>query len=274
MDLTATKSIAGRHKYKSVDSNNNRNPIEDQETSSSVCLNCGAELLGKFCAECGQSTLTSRYSYRAFVNEIYIKFRSIDALATLRTFHALSVRPGEFVQAYLAGKRVGFTNPITYFFYYFVVEVFVLAFLQWATGNPGYGKQGTVGLEVQVVTLITTIFWGLLWWVFFRRSNLNLVENAIAAIYFVAQVNIFSLIFLIAVTPFAKRYPAVKDLIYAIEAVLYFGYGIAFCRKLSRDPLWLLLPKQLLLSVLFLVITILVFAADFLGGVLITGTTS
>jgi len=252
-----------------VDPNNKTNPNEEQQLDPSICLNCAAEVLSKFCTECGQSTSTARYTFRSFANEIYSKFRSINALATLRTFHALVSRPSEFVQGYLSGVRVGFTNPIAYFFYYFVIEVFVLAFLQWATGDSNFGKHGTTGLHLQAATLVSTIFWGALWWLFFRRSDLNLIENVIAAIYFVAQVNIISLIFLIIAAPFANRYPMIQSIIFSAESLLNLVYGVFFGRKLFGDPLWMLIPKQMVLSLLLVMITILVFMVDFLGSELL-----
>lgn len=224
------------------------------------CLNCHAGLSGDFCAKCGQASSTERYTFKSFAREIYNRFHTIDTVATFHTFLGLLIEPGKFVSQYLAGKRVGYTAAVTYFFYFFVVEIAVRSLLFRLTGNEDLGNTSMDNLQMQVLTLASTIFWGCLWYLFYRKSPLNLFESIIAAIYFVAQVNIFSLILLILSAPLTLRYPWLGDLPAFVELGLYFAYGIFFCRRLFREPYWRLVPKQLVLSCLFIVIVmILVF---------------
>ena len=233
------------------------------------CLNCGADLEGAFCKECGQSASVERYTLKSFSREIYHKFRSLDATATFNTFKALIVDGGTFVEDYLEGKRVGFTNPVMYFFYYFVIDVLLIKVLRVVTSNPTFHQDGATGFDLQIVALVSTVFWGFLWWVFFRKSGLNLVENVVAAIYYVAQVNIVSLIFLIVSALFASRYPSLDQASSIIEVFLYFGYGIYFGRQLLKDPLWKLIPKQLVLTVIYFVILMVVLLFDLTGNVIL-----
>lgn len=232
------------------------------KASSQTCLNCGSDLDGAFCRNCGQSASVERYTLKSLGTEIYQKFRSLDATSTFNTFKALTLRGGTFVQEYLDGKRVGFTNPIVYFFYFFVIEALLIRGLRIVTANPTLGAQGASGFDLQIVALASTVFWGFLWWVFFRRSELNLVENAVAAVYYVAQVNIVSLVFLIISAIFAKRFPWVEFATTAAEILVYFGYGIYFGRTLLKDPLWKLIPKHLLLSIIYFVILFVFLAFD------------
>lgn len=232
---------------------------------SYLCLNCSANTNGAFCNECGQAVSVERYSLRSLVREIYLRFRSFEAVSTYRTFKALSVEGGEFVRRYLAGKRVGFTNPIVYFFYYFILEIFVVRSLQVVTADPSFGDHGVTGFDLQVIALIATIFWGIFWWVLFRKSGLNLVENSVAALYFVAHVNIISLTFLALSAVFVSWYPSAKYLSAAATGLLYFAYGIYFGRHLFNDPIWKLIPKQLFLTVVYVVILVSVLTADIVG---------
>lgn len=222
------------------------------------CLNCRTRLVSNFCAICGQAATVERYTLGSFVREIYKKFHSVDALSTLRTFLSLTFNPGKFVNLYLRGKRVGYTAPITYFFYFFVLEVTVRWVLHALTGNDDLGNASSDNLRTQLLTLASTVFWGGLWWIFYRSSPLNLTESVIAAIYFVAHLNLLSIFFLVAGAPFATKYPIVSNITAFAEIFLALFYGIFFCRRLYREPYWKLVPKQFVLTIIFLFITLAV----------------
>ncbi len=253
----------------SVVAEESKENVVDGEPAVQICLNCGGELDGAFCKQCGQSALVERYTLKSLAHEIYQKFRSLDATATFNTFKALTLRGGSFVEDYLAGKRVGFTNPIVYFFYFFVIEIFLIRGLRWLIGDPSFGQQGVSGVDLQIVALASTVFWGFLWWAFFRSSGLNLVENAVAAVYYVAQVNILSLVFLVISAFFAKRYPWIVQANTLGEVLVYFGYGIYFGKSLLKDPLWRLVPKHLVLSVIYFLILFVFLAFDAVGNLII-----
>jgi len=222
------------------------------------CLNCRARLSSNFCAFCGQAATVERYTLASFAREIYKKFHSVDALATLRTFRSLMFKPGKFVTLYLSGRRVGYTAPITYFFYFFVLEITVRWVLHTLTGDADVGNTSADNFRTQLLTLLSTVFWGGLWWIFYRKSPLNLTESIIAAIYFVAQVNLLSILILIAGTLLGSKSLRATSVTALADVILVLFYGIFFCRRLYREPYWKLVPKQFVLTIIFLFITLAV----------------
>jgi hypothetical protein len=82
-------------------------------SSHAVCLNCGTQLTGKFCQECGQSASTHRLSIKHFVmHDIVHGMWHVDR-GLLFTLGCLFTRPGDFVHEYIGGKRAGHFNVIT-----------------------------------------------------------------------------------------------------------------------------------------------------------------
>jgi hypothetical protein len=235
------------------------------------CLNCGSLFTGNFCNECGQSGSVQRYSLKAIGREIYDQFRKIDATTTYRTFWQLAIQPGEFVRSYLSGQRVGFLGPVKYFFYSFVVQVFVGVWLFWLTNDSSFKELGHLEFRVEIVSFITTGFWGVLWALFYRKSGLTVIENMVAAILFVAQANFLSIILQLI------SYPLIRSGLLATSAVdigklsLQIIYSFYFVRKLFQEAFTSLIPKQLVLSVLYVVLVFLIFFLLFVSEMALKG---
>jgi hypothetical protein len=87
-----------------------------------ACASCGASLVGRYCAQCGEKTLSpSDLDWRH-----YVLHELPDALAHAdsklpRTFASLFARPGELAQAFVAGRRNVFIGPLKLYFAVFVL---------------------------------------------------------------------------------------------------------------------------------------------------------
>jgi hypothetical protein len=225
------------------------------------CQNCGLKLAGEFCHGCGQSAAVDRYTFKSFAVEFYNSFSAVIFTDVARTFWALIVRPGGFLRDYLAGKRVGFTQPVRYFFYAFVLELTVRGILIWLTNDQQFADAGKFDLRHQIIDLVSTFFWGSLWWMFYRNSDLNFIEDAVCALYFIAQMNFYSVIFLLVSAPFtANRY--LYWTLAIIELAITVGYSFYFARKLFREPFWKLVPIQIVLTILYVVFNLAFYLAD------------
>jgi len=226
-----------------------------------VCLNCGASVTGSFCSVCGQATDTARYTAKTFFGEVYRQFRKLDVAEILLTFWELTERPGKFVREYLDGKRVGYLGPIKYFFYAFLLQFGVGYLIRIATGREY--SFFTVGndLTSQIVELLATIFWGVFWWLFYRRSSMNVTENIVAALYFTAQAFMFTLILRIVCLPLMSLSPHSETMMAFADIFLYLAYSFFFAHRLFREPAWKMVIKQSLLVVIYtIIIFTLVFA--------------
>jgi hypothetical protein len=220
-------------------------------------LNCDTPLTGKFCRECGQSASVARYRFASLGGELYDQLRKVDIGRTAKTIWALLRRPGGFVRGYLAGKRVGYLAPIKYFFYSFVVQMLFGEFAFWLTHDRTFSGFAKIDLRLEVVTLASTVFWGILWALIYRRSKLNTVENVVAAIYFVAQVNFLATASEMVLLPFGAIASAIRENSGIIEVLLTMGYSFYFAGTLFNERILLLIPKQAFLTALY--VTLLFF---------------
>ncbi len=77
------------------------------------CLNCGAELSGEYCHQCGQKKVHRHdFSLKHFFGHLLHEFTHLDSNKILKTLYALVFRPGLLTAEYLAGRKSSHINPI------------------------------------------------------------------------------------------------------------------------------------------------------------------
>lgn len=77
-----------------------------------TCLNCGTSLQGPFCAQCGQSAHTHRFTWAHLLHEIPHSVWHVDR-GLPHTLKVLFLRPGQTLRRYLAGQRVALFPPLS-----------------------------------------------------------------------------------------------------------------------------------------------------------------
>src|SRR6266478_2990822 len=75
------------------------------------CENCGAELQGHWCAQCGQAAVDYRRSFRYVVADLLNEFLNWDS-KFFTTIALLILKPWRLTNEFLAGKRVRYVNPL------------------------------------------------------------------------------------------------------------------------------------------------------------------
>src|SRR6267143_4639669 len=75
------------------------------------CENCGAELQGHWCAQCGQAAVEYRRSFRYVVADLLNEFLNWDS-KFFTTIALLILKPWRLTNEFLAGKRVRYVNPL------------------------------------------------------------------------------------------------------------------------------------------------------------------
>jgi ribosomal protein L32 len=75
------------------------------------CENCGEELRGHWCAQCGQPAIDYRRSFRHVVVDVLDSFLNWD-LKFVATIGWLIVRPWRLTNEFLAGHRVRYFHPL------------------------------------------------------------------------------------------------------------------------------------------------------------------
>jgi len=75
------------------------------------CLNCGTELTGRWCGQCGQRVVPVRPSLHELLHEAVHEIAHIDG-KLIRTAGLLLFRPGALTTEFLEGKRVRSVTPV------------------------------------------------------------------------------------------------------------------------------------------------------------------
>ena len=79
---------------------------------AAACANCGADLLGEFCHQCGQRRLGEHpLSPRPFVHQFAVELVHFDFKSS-RSLLAL-FRPGFLPAEFIGGRRITYLGPIS-----------------------------------------------------------------------------------------------------------------------------------------------------------------
>jgi Protein of unknown function (DUF3667) len=100
--ISAIEGTAGRRWFR-------RN--KDREKPPTRCENCGAELQGHWCAQCGQPAIDYRRSFRHVIADLLDEFLNWDS-KFFATIALLIFKPWRLTNEFLAGKRVRHANPL------------------------------------------------------------------------------------------------------------------------------------------------------------------
>jgi hypothetical protein len=88
------------------------------------CLNCGSEVSGKFCQNCGQENIEIRENFFHIVGHFVSDYFHFDS-KFFRSLVPLFTKPGFLTRQYLEGKRVRYIHPLRLFF--FVTIIFMIS---------------------------------------------------------------------------------------------------------------------------------------------------
>jgi hypothetical protein len=81
------------------------------ETGSPRCLNCGAELTGHYCSQCGQEDSELRVSISRLARDFMADQLGLESKVPTTLWRLMS-KPGVLTKEYLAGKRVRSLLPL------------------------------------------------------------------------------------------------------------------------------------------------------------------
>ena len=87
----------------------------DGHTDETNCLNCGAQLAGPFCHECGQHAHVHR-TLTAFFHDFLRGVLHFEG-KIWRTLPLLAWKPGDLTRRYIQGQRASFISPIALFLF-------------------------------------------------------------------------------------------------------------------------------------------------------------
>jgi hypothetical protein len=97
--------------------------MTEQGEKPGACPNCGAPLIGPYCAICGQERDTHRRSVMDLAHDLISDIASFDS-RLLHTAQAFLLQPGELPRAFREGRTRRYVPPLR--LYFFVTLVFFL----------------------------------------------------------------------------------------------------------------------------------------------------
>ena len=116
------------------------------------CENCGAELIGPHCAQCGQAAIDYRRSFRHVIVDVLDSFLNWDS-KFFATLGLLIVKPWRLTNDFLAGKRVRYLHPLRLYLLASILFFFVVNYsargIRLQPGNIPEKDRAKVAAEIQ-----------------------------------------------------------------------------------------------------------------------------
>ncbi|MBI2731709.1 MAG: DUF3667 domain-containing protein [Sphingobacteriales bacterium] len=103
-----------------------------KERAEKNCLNCGTEVAGRYCQQCGQENIEPKETFFHLVKHFFYDITHFDG-KFFETVKLILFKPGFLSKQYMAGKRVSYLNPIR--MYVFTSAFFFLIFFSFM--SPG-----------------------------------------------------------------------------------------------------------------------------------------
>lgn len=109
------------------------------ERKEKNCLNCGAQVFGRFCHVCGQENIIPRQNFWSLTKHFIYDIFHFDG-KFFETVKYLFTKPGKVPKEYIAGKRNSYLDPIR--MYLFTSAIFFIIFfsVRDSTGFMTTGK--------------------------------------------------------------------------------------------------------------------------------------
>jgi hypothetical protein len=96
-------------------------------TALTHCENCGTQLTGLYCAQCGQPAIDYRRSFRHVIVDVLDSFLNWDS-KFFHTIALLMTRPWRLTTEFLAGRRMKYLHPARLYLLTSIVFFFVVTY--------------------------------------------------------------------------------------------------------------------------------------------------
>jgi len=172
-----------------------------------ACGNCGAELGGRFCAQCGQRATTRRLELRDVLGQVLESFTLVESPLPA-TLVGLTRAPGATIARYVEGARVRTTAPLKYALGGMALYVLALRLADLAplriqiTGTGGSAETAAALARAseaargawELATLVALPLVALLQRALFHASGRNYVEGLVFQLYVAGHLHLAGLL--------------------------------------------------------------------------------
>ena len=240
---------------------------DSDDIATRQCLNCGARLSGRFCAECGQDSRAGRLKFREILANVADELFKLD-LPIARTMIDLTWRPGHVASEYVAGRRQTYTNPLKYCLLLTAASLLMMQTWPMEIGSTAAESdnaeleqawldavnvvQGWIVRMGTFVTLLLLPVQAALSRLFFLRSGRNFAEHCVLALYVHGHWYLFS----IPLLPLAAHGHGWA--IAGMQLSITILYPLAAC-GFFPGRYWTIIPRALLALALYLLAYLVLF---------------
>lgn len=229
-----------------------------------TCINCGNEISGKFCSNCGQKAGVKRITFREGWEDFWARIYGFDGMMP-RTLRDLTINPGKASRAYISGNRAKYYGPVGYFFlmvtlfllFFDLIGLNIAEFIQ-KSGQQFSGDQTPMAVEKQKAMemffvwvsdnmklfsfAIIPFYAFFARYFFFRRSGFNYLENMVLPLYITGHGYWLSIL-AGAVYKFSGSMAAAS-----LQAFVGFIYHIfSYSNFYNYQPVWKRIVKSIMI---------------------------
>lgn len=211
------------------------------------CRNCGTTFEGNFCPNCGQRKNQGRIILRQSVKDVLENYFDFDA-PLFKTIKDLTIRPGQLIRNYIAGKRKSYSHPLKYYITVLALNLIVSELIGFdpvvafndATGLAEMPDPDALSVKageymrvhINFFLLIFVFTLSVFTKLFNRKSGYNFAEYLAMSFYIIAQYVFLSMIpvLLTLVSPTFFLFNFLLVLVYPVWVVIRFHEGGIFKR--------------------------------------------
>ena len=101
-------------------------------------MNCGTEVVGRYCHQCGQENLETKESFWHLITHFFYDFTHFDG-KFFSTLKYLVIKPGFVSAEYMKGKRASYLHPIRMYIFTSAI-FFIILFWVYSIEKLDFGK--------------------------------------------------------------------------------------------------------------------------------------
>lgn len=126
--------------------------------TSAACRNCGQQLAGSYCHECGQKHVEGRLDTSALFSQLLEALTESDG-TLWQTLRKLTRNPGKVALEYIEGGRARYLNPIRFLLVAFTIYLglMVITGAQLDIASRAFVPVGTDAQDVDTLTFASTL---------------------------------------------------------------------------------------------------------------------
>ncbi|MBL7856186.1 MAG: DUF3667 domain-containing protein [Cyclobacteriaceae bacterium] len=204
-----------------------------------ICINCSAEIAGKYCNQCGQRADVKRITWKEGWYDFWARIYGFDGMFP-RTLRDLTICPGKAARVFISGNRSAYYGPVGYFFLMGTLFLLVLSFLNLDFIDFMKGMQKAIPIQqtesqaqvliqrfaadnLKLISFLLIPFQAFAArYIFFRKSGFNFLENWVLPLYVTGHVYWFTLVTAVYYKVTGVLFSSVATVVISLA---YFGFA-------------------------------------------------